>query len=148
MDKVKTWALIANASKAKIYSFYIPKLFNGGGAQSLELIGCYVHNASRLKEQDLVSDNEGRFGNRKFADTTLHKTHEAESFALQLVHQFKTGFNDKKFQNLVLVAPAHFIGFLEKHMPHELKKITSKTIEKDFTAHDDQSLVKDLVNYL
>ena len=149
MENTTSWLLIADASKARIYGLQKPRLFQEQkNVKLLKLIGTYVHEESRKKVAELVSDKMGEFGSGTFVEPTAPKVHEAEQFAHELVDQLEIGRKSKKFHDLILVAPPAFMGLLHKRMSHELHKLVSATIEKDYTQHNDQLLLQDLLNHL
>lgn len=147
MEKKKTWLLVADASKARIYSLCMARLFQETPPKPLELVGNYTHDQSRKKVSELVSDKLGEFGSGTLAKAALPKTHEAEQFAHELLRYIETGRIEKSFKDLIIVAPATFMGLLHKYMPHELHKLVSQKIEKDYTHHDERALVQNLLHY-
>ena len=60
--KKKTWILVADSGKARIYSTVKPQLFVKPNSKNLELMGEFVHTESRKKDSELVTDKQGHFG--------------------------------------------------------------------------------------
>src|SRR5262245_35379931 len=142
MNNNKTWLLIADSSQARLYALHKARLYlKENASDNLELIGEFAHNSSRQKDSELNSDKMGEFGSGTFVEATSAKVHEAEVFALQLLTHLDTGRKLNHFKDLILVAPPAFMGLLKKHMPHEMQKLISKTIEKDYTHQTDRELV-------
>lgn len=147
MEKKKTWLLVADASKARIYTLCKARIFQEQHPKHLELIGHYDHANSRKKISDLVADKLGEFGAGTFAETTSPKVQEAEQFAHELLRHIEVGRADKSFHDLIIVAPASFMGLLHKHMPSNLHKLISQQIEKDYTQHNESDLLEHLLQH-
>lgn len=149
MENDKTWMLIADASKARIYSCFKARIFNEPhNPNNLSLINTYEHAESRKKDSELMTDKLGEFGSGTFVEFTSPKQHEADLFAQELIHHLKSGKTAGHFHDLIIVAPPAFLGLLQKHMPHDIQKLVIKTIEKDYTQQDPLTLLKNLLNHL
>lgn len=147
METNTTWILVADASKARIFSTHKAALFNGNG-KNLQLINEYEHQESRKKDQDLVTDRQGKFGSGTFVETTDPKHHEEERFAVELTKTLAKAHNENRYHELIFIAPATFMGMLNKHISNELNKLVNLTIEKDYTSFNEQELVTRLQDYL
>lgn len=147
MQNSKTWLLIADASKARIYSIYKARVLREQHAKELELIGEFSHANSRKKGSDLITDKWGEFGAGTFVEATSPKAHEAKEFALELLTHLESGRNERVFRDLIIVAPPTFMGLLHKHMPHEMQKVISQKIEKDYTHHNERELMENLLTH-
>ncbi|VVC76042.1 hypothetical protein AQUSIP_13440 [Aquicella siphonis] len=148
MGNTVTWLLIADASKARLYSMHKARFLLDKHSKNLNLIGQFTHDASRMKGIDLVSDRMGTFGNGSFEETTLPKVHEAEQFALELLGHLKSARVENSYRDIIIVAPPSFMGLLHKHMPHEVDKLVVKRIEKDYTQYNGEELAQNLINHL
>src|SRR5579871_86191 len=118
-----TWLLVADASKARIFSMHKALIFQQPNPANLKLIGEYSHEKSRLKGIDLETDRMGLYGSVTFEEPTSPKFHEAEQFAHELLGLLETGRVSNNYRDLILVAPPSFMGILNKHMPHEMHKV-------------------------
>ena len=148
MENNLTWLLVADASKARIFSMHKAKLFQeDANSHSIKLIHEFTHNKSRMKSADLVSDKLGEFNKNSYG-VEHPKVHEAELFAQQLLTELDTGRKDRHYHELILIAPPAFMGILNKHIPHEMEKLVSKTIEKDYTQESVENLIRKLVGFL
>jgi protein required for attachment to host cells len=147
MENCTTWLLLADSSKAKIYSLHKARVFQQpDNVENLKLINEYSHNASRMKTRDLVADKLGEFGSGTFVEATTPKLHEAELFAHQLVAALQVGRN--QYRDLIIVAPPMFMGILYKHMPHDIQKLITQKIEKDYTQQNGRELLQSLLIHL
>jgi protein required for attachment to host cells len=129
---MKTWILVANAADAKILA--TESLRTG----ELVLMRELSHPESRRKNSDLVSDKPGHFKLDSGAHSAYSKGDpkevEADHFALQLVHELKNGWDQHKFQKLLVVAPAHFYGLLKKHV-HFLDTVEIAHLSKNYIRY-------------
>lgn len=150
-----TWILLANSSKAQLYSTHKARLFrsNGHDNNSLSLVNEFTHEESRKKTSELMSDKFGSYrfgacfgaeGHGSFSEQTDPKEHEAEVFALELIAELEMGRTEGKYDDLIIVANPHFKGLLSRHLSGSLNKYISKTIEKDYTHYAKNELVKQL----
>ncbi len=148
MDNL-TWVLVADSSKARLFSVHKTKLFNKSvSSQDLTFVDEYHHENSRKKDRDLVTDKLGGFGKGTFVEATDPKHHEAELFSHELTQVLSSGHNQHHFRDIILVAPPMFMGLLNKNLSHEVNKLISLRIEKDYTENEPKELVNHLINYL
>lgn len=142
-----TWIVVADASKAKIYSAHKASLFNGNG-QKLALVSEHEHPESRKLDTALASDKQGKFGLATFVEASDPHKYEEERFAMELAKKLIKDRSENLFHDLIFIAPATFIGMLNKHLPDPLTKLVNLTIEKNYTRFDENELVLRLQEYL
>lgn len=147
MENSITWLLIADASKARLFSMHKARFMQDKNPNSLELIGQFTHENSRKKNSDLVTDRRGEFGSGAFEMPTQPKVHEAEQFALELANHLDSKRKDGTFRDLIIVAPPTFMGILHKQMPDSVNKLITQTIEKDYTYQTNHELAKSLITH-
>lgn len=147
MENSKTWLLIADASKARIFAMHKVRVFREKNPNDLELIGAYNHENSRKKGSELNSDRMGEFGSGTFVEATSPKLHEAQQFAHELLGHLETGRKENNYRDLIIVAPPAFMGLLHKHMPHGVNKLISQKIEKDYTHCEGRELLQNLLTH-
>lgn len=149
MENYTTWLLVADASKARIYSMQKALFFqDASNLKNLKLISEYSHEESRKKGVELISDKKGEFGAGTFVEASSPKVHEADQFAYELVNSLEAGRKTNSFRDLIIVAPPAFMGLLHKRMSYEMHKLVSKTIEKDYTQHNEKQILEKLLNHL
>ena len=147
MDNL-TWILVADASKARIFSAIKPQLFNEKTRDhALKLMDEYTHPDSRKRDQELVTDKQGSYGLGSYSQETDPKQHEEDTFALKLARLLHQAHQEKKFRDLIMIAPPAFMGKLNKHIHQDLTKI-AQTIEKDYTSHNIRQIALYLQDYL
>jgi len=128
----RTWVLVGDGSRAR--------LFRVGPRRDWELIRELEHPQTRAKARDLVTDREGRVKQSASAMRSaiqptkpLH-TIEAEHFAHSVARILESGLADNGYEQLVLVAPPHFLGLLRATIASTVAKRVELTLDKDFTA--------------
>jgi protein required for attachment to host cells len=148
MEK-QTWLLVANASKARVYSLCKARLLQeSSNGKDLTLKEACEHDESRRKGLELITDKLGHFGHGSFVEASNPKQHEAERFAIELNEKLDSARRENQYRELIIAAPPAFLGMLKKHMTEDLSKRIFKTIEKDYTAHDEKALVTALTEHL
>jgi protein required for attachment to host cells len=140
MPKV-TWVLIANSSNAKLYKSEKPY-------HQLELIKKFEHPQSREKARDLITDGYGRYKfttnspPSAYSDPMNPKEVEAERFAHELALELNQGRTKNHYHHLVLVAPSHFRGLLNKYCDNHVLNLVVHSINKDYTKIKQHDLSK------
>jgi protein required for attachment to host cells len=135
---VPIWILVSDASRATLYE-------TEKQGDDWRTIGSYRHPASRLKNSELTPTEPGhsaksKGGSRRTAlqpDTTP-KQAEMEHFAQQLADVLSAGTTQRHFDQVVLVAPPHFLGLLRRRLSAETEKRLFTVVHKDFTFADAQ----------
>jgi len=127
----RSWILIANASEAKIYESPRAKILNG--QNSLKLIEALKHSDSRKKEGELTASISGH-GN--IPESANPKLQEHLLFAKEIAEKLDLARKNQNYDDLIISAPAAFLGQIKQQMNHTLKAFISTTIEKDYTSLD------------
>lgn len=143
----KTWILVADASKARIFSTHKASLFNGDG-KKISLVSEHEHPESRKRDREIASDRQGKFGSGTFVEPTDPKVHEEEVFAIELAKKLDKARSENHYHELIFIAPASFMGMLNKHLSPQLAKLINLSIEKDYTRFNENELVTHLQEYL
>lgn len=137
-----TWILVANSSEARLFSF---------GNDGFKRISEFSHPQSRAKGQTLTTDRPGHYQSTNigtahgaYAETTDPKEYESEQFARELVQQLEHGRTTNQFGRLILVAPPHFHGMLNKHINGRLGKMINGHVDKDYTKVTDDNMLESL----
>ena len=132
MAETKTWILLCDASRAR--------LFTTNGHGSFTEMTAYAHPGSRAHVQDMVSDRPGRRsdngpGSRSGVSPELEpKEVEALKFACSLATELKRGLNRHAYDELVLAAPPHFLGLVRQCLDSQVANRVVATFDKDFTT--------------
>ena len=140
------WVLVANASVATLYNF-IPKQKK----PTLTVLKQFEHPDSRKKDENLVSDREGRYANQatggtgNFVEANDPHQYQGFVFARELFHYLEQNRVKQAFLSLILVAPPEFMGYLRQCIDdHPFKKVDLKEIVKDYTKLSVLELIKAL----
>ncbi len=147
MEYPKTWILIADASKARIFSIIKAKFIQTNGASGMELIDESIHNASRVKNAELVTDRPGDFNNGAYVEHSTAKQQEANHYAQSLMQFLKGKYQEHAFRDCILVAPPSFLGLLQKHADSQFESAISQKIEKDYTHQNGNELKQLLLSH-
>lgn len=132
---MKTWILIANASEAYTYAYHYEKHLDG--RPKLESQDTYSNPDNRKKEDDLVTGRSGSYQSARahgsFAPSSDPKEIEADRFAKYLCEALDSARVANEYDNLVLIAPSHFYGLMNKHLKKEITGLISIMLQKDYT---------------
>ena len=145
---VTTWILIANASRARVFS--TPRR-----GRPWTLLQELNHPESRLKGQDISADKPGRVqqmagaGSRPAMEPpTPVKEVEAQRFAELLAKVAEDGHGHNTYTRLVLVAPPHFLGLLRQALSDQVTKRVTHGVDKDYTMLREDELPARLADVL
>ena len=142
----KTWVVVADNSRARIFSADTP-------ASNLLETETMTHPASRLHPGDLVSDRPGRDrnsvnGTHNMGEETNTKEEEAIRFATEVCHRLEEGRIKCQFDKLYIVAAPSFLGHIRKHQTPALKKVIAGEISKNMALKEAGEIKKCLPEYL
>src|SRR5688572_13710602 len=130
--KSVTWILLADSSRASLYSV-------AGKGRPWTLVKEYAHAASRVSDGGLSRDQPGRTygsvagGARSAMESkTSPKEVEFDRFAHELAEVLHAGHGRQACHRIVLVAPPHFLGLLRKAINDTVSKLVVETLNKDY----------------
>ena len=145
----KVWIVLANSCGASIY-------VASEKDRDLNLITRYSHEEGRLKNIDLVSDRPGHFEKGSdthrgsYASDTDPKHKKIEQFAKELCQELEISRISKAYTSLIIVAEPHFFGLMNKQASHEVKKLLTHHLLKDYSHYSEKELklhLKTLLKY-
>lgn len=136
------WVLTANAGRARLFA-------NVDNRRRFQLIREFDHPASRKKDQELVTDRDGRYRSmgdklNAFEAPTEPKEVEAARFAEELAQVLDYGRTTNQYERLIVAASPHFLGLLKTNLDPQVQRRVSRTIDKDFTGVDADQLPQKL----
>ena len=70
------------------------------------------------------------------------KKAEIAHFAHQIAKRLEAGFNDRVFDNLILIAPPAFLGALRDEVSKAVRKLVSEEIDKNL-VHESIEVIRD-----
>jgi protein required for attachment to host cells len=129
---MNTWVVVASAARARIF-----EVAGHGGA--MHEIFDQVNAEDRLHARDLKSDRPGRSydrvgGQRHAMETPVDpKEENAIRFAGDLLKKLAADQYEKRFDDLCIVAPPHFLGLMREHMDDRLVPLLRGEVVKDLT---------------
>jgi protein required for attachment to host cells len=136
----KTWILVAESSRAKIYEQDQPH------SELHELEG-FDHAASRMNDHDLVTDAPGRTfdsngkGRHAITQDVEPKEQEAIHFARILAHHLDQNAKKKHFDKLVVIAPPEFLGFLRNSFSDHVSKMIVASVNKNLVHESAKNIL-------
>jgi protein required for attachment to host cells len=139
----KTWVLVADRARGRIFSATTPK----GPLTEIEDL---VHPQSRAHERDLTTDRPGRGpgGHRAMGNANTAREHEANDFARELAARLDAGRNQGDFARLIVIAAPDFLGMLRKCMTPPLAKLVAQEVTKNLTQMSPTDIRGHLPEYL
>ncbi len=138
-----TWIVFANTTLAHIYSMNSP---------SINLVHSFSHELSRAKDTELGEDRPGHYqkgaaGRGAYEPQHTLKENEQEKFAKEITDYLEKNRTTQQFEHLIIICAPRFRGLLSKHFHEPLKKLITKTIEKDIvelSEHELTNYIKEL----
>ena len=141
-----TYILVADNVRARIFTAESP-------SSPLEEIDALAHTEGRLHDREMTSDLPGKIkgeGNvgHAFEQPTDPKKHEADNFAHRIAHYLEAAHNEKKFEQLLIIAEPSFLGLLRNQLPEQIKKLVCFELDKNITTHSADDIRKHLPTFL
>ena len=143
----KQWIVVSDAARARVFA-------RDGAGSGLTLLDTLTHSESEAHEGDLrtggkgdVHDSGGSSVHQPDPQTTTSEKH-ADIFAKEVVEHLKSGLNDSKYEQLIVVADPSFLGRLRDKMDGPLEKAVAETIDKNWAQHDAYQIEKQLARKL
>lgn len=129
------WIVVADSTRARVFNTDNP----GGSLVERENL---LHQASRNKTIDLVSDRPGRESNsdRMGSHTLGHekdiKEQEALSFAREISEKLDKAYHQQQIRRLYLMASPHMLGLLRKQISQEVRAVTAQETDINLVKED------------
>lgn len=142
-----TWILVADSSRARIFSADTPS----GPLNELETL---AHPEGREHEQKMTSDLPGRDidrsggGRHSYQVETEPKEQEAIDFAKRISQRLEKARNGGNFNQLIIMAAPAFLGTLRGQLNGQTRKLVSIEIDKNLCQHNPDDIRKHLPEYL
>lgn len=141
---MKTWLVVANASRARVLELT-------HGADHFKHVADLVHTESRLKGSELGDDRAGRvnrighgMSSSAYPPHTDPREREHDRFAREVGHTLSHGIAAGQCDSLLLVASNPFLGHLKSHLGERATKAVQRTVPSDYTALPDVQLCERL----
>jgi protein required for attachment to host cells len=141
LNSGEIWVLVANASRADIYSRHKKR-------GPLEVVQCLTEDLARAKEQELVADEPGRAydsgGQGRHAMEPQHseKEHLLTSFAQRIAHMLETARQSGRFAQLIIIAAPAMLGKLRGCLDDVTAECVTAEFSKDLTDRNPETIAK------
>jgi protein required for attachment to host cells len=147
---VPTWILVADAGRAHVLEI---RTRNDHPIEvpDFDLVAEDTHGFAR----DLKSDRPGRAfaggdSARRAAMEPHHDPHQMakDRFAGRIAARINTAFAGKRFSQLAIVAPPHFLGVLRTELNDAVRDATVAEIDKDLVKSDRDTILRQVQSKL
>lgn len=140
------WIMVANSNDCRIYQY-------DKNIKSLKLIDEINHPENRLREQDLVSDNSGKFKSYgliggSYEPELSHVEIAVDKFAKEMAEKLNTGRIKHLYDGIILLMPSAMGGMLLKHLNKNVLGFVQKSIKKNIMKLSNNKLEKYLCKNL
>lgn len=128
-----TWVLVADSARARLFEI-------SADHRSMTELGCYASAASRSNARDSMTDRLPRtsesVGEARHAiePHTTVRDKSSNQFARVLSEVLHEGRAGRRFERLVLVAPARFLGMLNGLLDKGLRECLAGELPRDLVA--------------
>jgi protein required for attachment to host cells len=125
------WIVIADSSRAQLFAAE-------RDLEQLVPLHSLVHPASRSPARELVSSDRGAVWNSTTGVRSRYERHTdphratVDTFARELAVLLRGGRVARSYDQLVLVAPPAFLGFLREHLDADTARLVSTSISRDW----------------
>ena len=138
------WILVASSVEAKIF-----KSKDLHFVHDLSFVKEFENEVGRKKDADIVSDEPGHYqsggAHGAYGERHEARENEVEHFAAKLAHELKNAWEQHEYQKLVIVAPAHFYGYIHQHLDeHLIQASNMEHVIKDYTKFTTLHLAQSL----
>lgn len=135
-----TWVLVADGAKARLFAV-------AEEGRSIAEIGDFFNPEGMADGRELLQDRPStthdRFGHGRHAiePHTRLRQKSAEIFARELDKALERGRVDRRYQDVVLIAPAHFLGTLNAALNKRVRALVKAELPKNLTRADAQTVM-------
>ena len=131
---MKTWIVIANASRARCFT-------RDAAHATLQTLKQFEHPQSRARDADLTSAGLGHgLGAATYAPRLDPKQKEHERFAAELAQHLNAAVAAHECEGLVLIASNPFLGEIKEHLSKQATQAIKNTVSTDLTAFEGREL--------
>jgi protein required for attachment to host cells len=133
------YVVVADRGVARIFSTSFKM-------DTLDLVIEEANPSGRKLRSDVESDRPGRTSNSSghihaLGNEYSAERHDDEQFAKHICELLGKEHQQKKFSELMIAAPPHFLGALRHHLDASCRKALSATVDKDLLHADNADIV-------
>ena len=144
----RNWLVVANAARARV-------LEEADAPGRHVHVADLVHPQSRQRSHEIEAarggDRPGHvegaghgLGSAAYLPRTDPREREHDRFARELAHLLDDGVASGRCAGIVLVASDPFLGHVKSHLGRQAAKALLRTVAHDYTALDDEEVVRRL----
>lgn len=142
---MKEWVVVACRAEAKFFE-------RQNHTEDLRWLKTLTNKKGRRKEREFETDEPGtsyaKFGSachpHKLEGKHQHAEIIAEHFSQQIIKFLEKSFSEKRFDQLTIIAGAHFLGQIRAESHHLEKQLEIHFIPKNI----EKAKIEQIVNYL
>ncbi|KGP62402.1 hypothetical protein EP47_08280 [Legionella norrlandica] len=132
-----TWLLVLDSTTCRFYEYTKNKI---------SLINEIQHPENKLKDIEITSDKPGRYKSTSPAHGTYSqesdpKEIQIENFSKEIAKILEHDNAVHAYEKLILVAPPHMNGLLQKHINKQVKQSIAHNIDKDLIHFSESQLL-------
>lgn len=136
------WILVTNGNRCCIYQFK-------KSSKELVFLKELSHPESRLQGIDLKTDRPGHYqtsGSARGAYSPHEepKEHEVQVFLKSISEELNKDKSTNQYDQLILIAPPHVNGSLQKSLSKNVKQSITINLKKDYTHLTTKELLETL----
>ena len=134
-----TWVVVADTNVCRIYNYYKKP-------ERLILFKEINHPENRLKDTDLTSDKQGRYGTGKsahgvYAPHSDPKEVKIDDFSREISKELEQGRAVNAYEKLIIVSPPHMDGLLSQHIDKHVKALITHNIKNNVVHLNENDLL-------
>ncbi len=138
---VPTWVLVADGARARLLAL-------DKAAHAVAEIEDFANPDARGREPARTRPprTHDRLGDSRHAIEahTSEREKTLKAFARELTAVLQRGHADHRYEDLILVAPPHFLGTLNAELDAQVRDCVSLALPKDLTSADTQVILEHL----
>jgi len=121
------WVVVADEARARFFA--------GEALDDLVELQSLIHPEGQMKDRDLHSDRPGRYaaGGSSGDARADAQAVEAKRFAAKVADVLRVGRNEGKYDRVVIVAPARFLGRVRAALDSQVARVVVGEIDKDLS---------------
>lgn len=140
------WVVVADSTRVR--------LFRKAEGKTLEEFDALLNPEGRMREQDLVSDEQGhglnrsRSGRFSMSEPETQREHAEKAMAGELAERLRQARLDGSLSRLHILAAPHFLGQLRRRLDDETRELIQSETAKNLSKLDAAAIRGQLPEYL
>ncbi|MBA4696552.1 MAG: host attachment protein [Legionella sp.] len=140
----ETWLTTFNSNTCRVYHY---------SKNELDLFKTIEHPENRQHDTDITADKSGNYKSPvvgtsgTFAQASDPKEIQVDNFAREIANLLESARTAGSLKKLILVAPPHMMGLVNKHISKQVEHLVLHDIKKDFMFLPEKELLRS-VNHI